>query len=165
MREALERHRTIAATLAFLVVAGAITVLVWFQPQKLFIDAAVREPAPTGAPQVGGPVTVTAGRFESLEHDTTGNALLQRGPDGSHTVRLETLRTSNGPDLRVYLSKLPKGLGRRDYGREFVELGRLKGNIGDQNYAVPAGTDVSQFTSVVIWCARFNVGFGVAQFT
>jgi len=46
-----------------------------------------------------------------------------------------------------------------------INLGRLKGNIGDQNYAIPAGTDLSTFKSVLIWCKRFNTGFGVASLT
>lgn len=50
----------------------------------------------------------------------------------------------------------------REYGRDFVELGKLKGNICNQNYEIPAGTDLSRYRNAVIWCKRFNVGFGVA---
>ena len=45
---------------------------------------------------------------------------------------------------------------------EFVDLAPLKGNIGNQNYAVPAGTDVSQFASAVVWCRAFGVLFASA---
>jgi len=48
------------------------------------------------------------------------------------------------------------------YRNGFIDLGPLKGNRGNQNYAVPAGTDLSKFKSAVIWCRRFLVGFGVA---
>ncbi len=43
-----------------------------------------------------------------------------------------------------------------------MELGRLKGNLGNQNYEIPAGTDLSKYRNAVVWCARFSVGFGVA---
>ncbi len=62
----------------------------------------------------------------------------------------------------VYLSRLPAGLGWRDYGREYLNLGPLKGNIGSQNYTIPTEADLAGFRSVVIWCRRFAVGFGVA---
>ena len=45
----------------------------------------------------------------------------------------------------------------------YVDLGGLKGNIGDQNYEIPADVDLSQYQSVVIWCDRFNVAFGAAD--
>ena len=77
-------------------------------------------------------------------------------------LRFERLNTSNGPVLHVYLSPVPSDRGDRDYGKGYLDLGPLKGNRGDQNYAIPSGTDLSRFQSVVIWCSRFKVGFGVA---
>lgn len=149
---------------------AAVFGIVWFQPQKLFIEKTVNEAAPTVAPSssdspAAAPVEVASGRFRSLEHRTSGRALLVRLANGSHVLRFEGLDTSNGPDLRVYLSKRPATLGWHDYGVEYVELGHLKGNRGDQNYAVPRGIDVTAFRSAVIWCVRFEVGFGVAPLT
>ena len=46
---------------------------------------------------------------------------------------------------------------------DYVDLGPLKGNIGDQNYVVPEGVDATSYTSVVVWCDRFNVSFGAAE--
>jgi len=165
--------------MGLLVVGGLITfVLVWFAPQALFINVTVDEPVPVAvakpsgsppvvpssaaaSPTVPAPATVAQGSFRSLEHTTTGSALLLRLPDGSLVVRLENLDTSNGPDVRVTLSPLPADRGDRDYG-DHLDLGALKGNKGNQNYTVPPGTDVERFRSVVIWCRRFSVGFGVA---
>jgi electron transfer DM13 len=108
---------------------------------------------------------VASGGFRSLEHRTTGSAHVLRLANGLHVLRIEDLDTSNGPDLRVYLSELPSNLGWHDYGEKYVELGKLKGNRGDQNYRIPAGTDISRYKSLVIWCVRFKVGFGVAPLT
>jgi hypothetical protein len=44
-----------------------------------------------------------------------------------------------------------------------VDLGPLKGNVGDQNYAVATGVDTAAYSSVVVWCARFHVPFGAAD--
>ncbi|MGH2690675.1 MAG: DM13 domain-containing protein, partial [Actinomycetota bacterium] len=103
--------------------------------------------------------------FRSLEHRTTGDAVLLTLPDGSRVLRFEGFETSNGPDLRVYLSAGSDDASYgREYGEDFVELGVLKGNVGDQNYDIPAGTDLSRYRNAVVWCKRFGVGFGVATF-
>ena len=77
--------------------------------------------------------------------------------DGSRLLRIEDLDTSNGPDVKVVLSPDPDG-----YADGAISLGTLKGNKGSQNYAIPNDVDVATFRSVVIWCKRFVVDFGVA---
>jgi len=140
---------------AVALVAVVVFVLVWFEPQKLFIDDTVNEAATTGA-------TLATGTFKSQEHTTTGTASVIRNPDGTRTLRFEDLDTSNGPDLRVYLSKAPADAEWKAFDDDFVELGLLKGNQGDQNYEIPAGVDVGTYGRAVIWCKRFSVPFGVA---
>ncbi|KWV30647.1 DM13 domain-containing protein [Micromonospora rifamycinica] len=124
------------------------------------------EPTPAGSPTTGRPVVVSRGAFVSHKHDTSGDARIVRTTDGRHRLELVGLDTSNGPDLKVWLTDRPvhtsrAGWGVFDDGRR-VELGRLKGNRGDQAYAIPAGTDLTGLTSVTIWCARFAVSFGAA---
>ena len=160
-------HKVAVSLVAALALGLLIFAVVWFEPQKLIQEKTVTEAAPitsmsptTSAQPSSG--SVASGNFRSLEHKTTGRASLIRLADGSHVLRFENLDTSNGPDLRVYLSELPSNLGWHDYGERYLELGELKGNRGDQNYRVPKGTDISKFRSAVIWCVRFKVGFGVA---
>jgi hypothetical protein len=116
-----------------------------------------------------GPVTVASGGLISHEHTTTGTAKLVRLADGTHVVRLEHLDTSNGPDLRVWLTDAPVKEGRAGWhvfdDGAYVSLGRLKGNKGSQNYPLPDGVDASAYTSVTIWCDRFDVSFGAAELT
>jgi electron transfer DM13 len=169
IRNFVDAHKLLVGIGAFVLVAVAVFGILWFEPQKLFLEDTVKEAAPNPAvttPAGGSPtpsvVTVASGTFKSLEHRTTGQARLLRLADGSHVLRFENLDTSNGPDLRVYLSELPSNLGWRDYGEQYIELAPLKGNRGDQNYKVPTGTDIAKFRSAVIWCVRFKVGFGVA---
>jgi hypothetical protein len=78
--------------------------------------------------------------------------------DGRTFLRLENLKTTNGPDLYVYLSTGKDAL-------DIVNLGRLKGNIGNQNYEIPIGTDLSKHNTVLIWCKAFSTLFGSAQLT
>jgi hypothetical protein len=114
----------------------------------------------TLAAQSGAPQIAAASEFISLDHGTTGTALLVALPDGGVTLRFEDLDTSNGPDLYVVLT--PHAADSGDYdGR--LQLGRLKGNRGDQNYDIPPGTDLTAFRSVVIWCERFSSPFGAAS--
>lgn len=111
------------------------------------------------AQRTGAPVAVTAGSFVSLDHPTRGQAYVVVQPDGSRVLRIEDLNTDNGPDLRVVLSTAQVGTG--DYG-DLFELGRLKGNVGNQNYAIPADLDLTTIRSVVIWCEQFSSPFGEA---
>ncbi|WP_282699926.1 DM13 domain-containing protein [Streptomyces sp. CC219B] len=114
-----------------------------------------------------GPETLADGELISHEHATSGTVKLVRLADGSHIVRLENLDTSNGPDLRVWLTDAPVKEGRAGWhvfdDGKYVSLGKLKGNKGSQNYTVPADVDLTHYSSVSIWCDRFNVSFGAAE--
>ena len=77
-------------------------------------------------------------------------------------MRFEHFRTSNGPLLKVYLSAAPASGPSGTFDDRFVDLGNLKGNIGEQNYEIARRVDLSRFHSVVIWCKRFGVAFAAA---
>ncbi|TCM50391.1 DM13 domain-containing protein [Kribbella sp. VKM Ac-2568] len=120
-----------------------------------------------GKSQSRGPERLSTGRFITHEHDTQGTASIVRLADGSRVLRLEGLDTSDGPDLEVWLSDAPVLEGKAgwhvfDDGR-YRSLGQLKGNRGNQNYPIPASVELADFTSVSIWCNRFNVSFGAAK--
>jgi len=108
-------------------------------------------------------MTLAQGSFASLEHTTTGTALVIELEDGRRFLRLDGLETSSGPDLRVILTDQPLSddWDVWDDG-ELVDLGPLKGNIGSSNYEIPTSVDLGDFVTAVIWCRRFSVGFGVA---
>jgi Electron transfer DM13 len=121
-------------------------------------DAAIEENMPTSTP-----LALASGQFEDFDksHRGSGTATIYELEDGSSVLRLEDFEVTNGPDLRVYLVPDVDPQGRDDI-TGYVELGPLKGNIGDQNYEIPAGTDVSKYGSVVIYCSPFQVIFSVA---
>ncbi len=168
-----------------LVLAGAAIGLLLFEPWKLVVDDTVDEAAPivvaspspsasaadsapatAGSSLAAGPAVLARGDFITHEHDTTGTALVLRLADGSRVLRLADLDTSNGPDLHVWLSDAPVKAGPAGWrvfdDGDHVELGKLKGNKGSQNYVLPASVDLEQLRSVTIWCDRFNVSFGAA---
>ena len=89
-------------------------------------------------------------------HKAQGVAKVIRLADGKTFLRLENLKTTNGPDLYVYLST------GKDVS-DIVNLGRLKGNIGNQNYEIPTGTDLTKYNTVLIWCKAFSTLFGSAK--
>ncbi|MBW6440234.1 DM13 domain-containing protein [Actinoplanes hulinensis] len=153
---------------------GAAGGLYWFQPWRLFTVTVVTDtlstvPQPSGSPaaSVAAPVVIAEGDFITHEHDTSGTARMVRNPDGSHQLEIAGLDTSDGPDLRVWLSdqQVRTGLaGWRVFDDgEYAELGRLKGNHGDQVYRLADGIDPAAFRSVTIWCKRFSVSFGAAE--
>jgi hypothetical protein len=127
---------------------------------------AVTTPAsPTPAPPTTTAPLIRGGSFRSIAHQTSGDVRVGPTPDGRQVVHLVGLATDNGPDVRVFLSPHPPEGDDAIYGTDELELGPLKGNIGDQTYEVPAGVDLSRYQSVVLWCERFSVGFGVAGLT
>ncbi|MEV4813029.1 DM13 domain-containing protein [Micromonospora avicenniae] len=172
---------------ASIVVVGMVAALglFWFLPWKLLTDTRVDEalpvvewtPPPTGSVSAGAapnpaattPIAnriVSAGDFITQEHETTGGAEIVRLADGRHQLVLRDLDTSNGPDLRVWLTDQPVRSGVAgwrifDDGTWF-EVARLKGNRGDQVYDLPTSIDPADFRSVSIWCKRFGVSFGAA---
>lgn len=114
-------------------------------------------------PEDSGPAALSAGEFEDFDsfHMGSGTATIYQLEDGAHVLRLEDFEVTNGPDLHVLLvpSSDP---GDREAIEGYVDLGSLKGNVGDQNYDIPADVDISEFGSVVIYCQPFHVIFSVA---
>jgi hypothetical protein len=177
------------------VVLGAVAIfaLVMFQPWKLFVDQEVNEALPiaqettqeispdadvsdpsdepttmsSDAPEE--PTLLADGSFISHEHETTGTVRILELPDGQRVLRIEGLDTSNGPDLKVWLTDAPVIEGEAGWhvfdDGKYVDLGVLKGNLGNANYPIPDDVDLTELTSLTIWCDRFSVSFGAAELT
>ena len=127
------------------------------------MEAAAAEPdtaASDDMPDEDEPVPVVSGEFEDYDnfHQGSGTATVYKLDDGSHVLRLENFEVTNGPDLHVLL--VPSD--DPDDMTGSVDLGSLKGNIGDQNYEIPDGLNPSDFGSVIIYCQPFHVVFSVA---
>ena len=127
-------------------------------------EAEVAESAAT-VPTQTGPVELKSGSFRDQDgfHKGSGLARIYQGPDGSYLLRLDDFKVTNGPDLHILLSSHPDPKNRselKDTG--YFDLGKLKGNIGNQNYPIPDGLDIAAQMSVVIYCAPFHVMFSVA---
>jgi hypothetical protein len=106
---------------------------------------------------------LATGVFHSGAHETKGTAAVFQLADGKKTLRLTDFATSNGPDVHVYLVAADDAKDNDSVTKAgFVDIGTLKGNIGDQNYELPANTDIAKYRAVTIWCKRFSVNFGTA---
>jgi hypothetical protein len=151
-----------------LAVLGAIGWYL-FRPELLFVNKQVNESltaqVPAGADRAA-PVAVASGSFHSVAHETKGLATVHQLPDGARLLRLTEFVTSNGPDVRVYLIAAADATDDATVKQAgFVELGKLKGNQGDQNYDIPADLELDKYRAVTIWCRRFGVNFGTAPLT
>ncbi len=129
-----------------------------FRPERAFIDRTVAEPMPQGEMAE----VVLRGTFHSNAHDTRGTATVHRLSDGRLVMRFTDFETLNGPDVQIYLVAASDVDDENDVKQGFVNLGAMKGNIGDQNYDIPAGTDLKRYRAVSVWCRRFSVNFGAA---
>ena len=171
------------------IIAGAFI----FQPWKLFIDTEVQESIPTveqtqegaseptsegttaptdaeSAPEQeksAEPIVLAQGSLISHEYETSGTVKILQLPDGSRILRLEDLSTSDGPRVELWLTDAPVIEGRDGWfvfdDGNYESLGAMKGNKGNQNYKIPKDLDLSDFSSVSLWCVTFSVSFGAAE--
>ncbi|MEM7133719.1 MAG: DM13 domain-containing protein [Chloroflexota bacterium] len=158
-----KRNIVIAAlTLGAVVLAS----IIWWLASPLFINIVVDEPFPFAT---DGAMVVNRGHFVDMNflHRGSGSAtVLQQGDQ--RVLRLEAFEVTNGPDLRVLLVENIEGTdnsnGADNSLGEHVDLGALKGNIGNQNYKIPADVDLSKYGGVMIYCEPFHVVFSTADF-
>lgn len=151
--------KKLAVVLVVLVVVG---LGAWYalRPERLFINQRVNEQFPTASAANN---VLATGQFHSGAHETKGTATVFQLADGKKTLRLTNFETSNGPDVHVYLVAANDAKDNDTVTKAgFVDIGSLKGNIGDQNYDLPANMDLGKYRAVTIWCKRFSVNFGTA---
>lgn len=110
-------------------------------------------------------VTLAAGQFVDRSYTGSGTALVLTDGSAQRFLRFEDFATDNGPDLFVYLTSARADADESAFGvdGEYVNLGRLTGNIGDQNYEIPPDVDLDRFSTVVVWCDRFSSAFTAAD--
>jgi hypothetical protein len=156
------------AVAAGVIVAGGVGWYL-FRPELLFVDRTVNEALPTASmarPTSGSatePFTLATGMFHKGVHETKGSATIHQLSSETRVLRLTGFETSNGPDVHVYLVAAHDAVDNDTVkAAGFIDLGSLKGNVGDQNYDIPAEVDLSKYRAVTIWCARFGVNFGTA---
>ena len=119
---------------------------------------------PVTAPPTPQIVTIADGSFIPRgRYSGEGDALVLNDGSAQRFLRFENFSTDNGPDLRVYLSASDANGDSGAFDDDFIDLGVLKGNIGDQNYEIPPEVDLSVYDTVVVWCVRFSTPFTAAD--
>ena len=143
-------------------VAGFISgAAAWYLFSPLFIDQVVSEELPDALMVT----EIARGEFRDADraHRGQGTAQILETATGAHLLRFTGFEVTNGPDLEVWLVAEPDPQSSADVtASQWLSLGRLKGNIGDQTYTIPEGTDISAYGSVIIWCEQFSVLFSPA---
>jgi hypothetical protein len=160
-----------------------IIAVAWYLGSPLFIDRSVEEEFPVALvtemletaiampdkvmeddmPAGEQPMVLRSGSFVGADnfHQGSGTAMIFELEDGERVLRLEDFMVTNGPDLHVLLATGLEPTGRDDLG-EYVDLGSLKGNIGNQNYEISSDVQLDAYQSVVIYCVPFHVVFATA---
>ncbi len=145
-------------------VAALAAFVAWyaFRPERLVVNRRVAEALPT-AQGGSSPQPLVSGQFYSILHPTAGTATIYQMGDGTRVLRLTNFSTSNGPDVHVYMVASDDAKDVATVQRAgFIDLGVIKGNVGDQNYMLVSNLDLAQYRAVSIWCKRFSVNFGAA---
>lgn len=153
----------------FMIVGLVIIAVAWylFRPEKIFINNTVDEEFPGGSSAMNAessePKILYRGSFHGVSHEGKGVATIHQLANGKRVLRFTDFETSNGPDVQVYLVAADDANDSETVTKAgFIHIGALKGNIGDQNYDLPADLDLSKYRAVTIWCRRFGVNFGTA---
>lgn len=153
-------NKTLAA--ALLLIGFIAGNAFWYLASPLWIDVVVNEQAPA----LTSARTLKSGTFRDADrlHRGSGRATIIEGQEGRRIARLTEFQVTNGPDLEVWLvAKSDIKTSDDVTSSRYVSLGQLKGNIGDQNYDIPADVDVNDYASIVIWCEQFGVLFSAAD--
>jgi len=154
-------------SLIVVAIVAMIGMGVAYAVSPYFTNSTVDETLPNSAipkmgdePMVKDATTETyVGTFVGVDdgiHDAQGTVRTIPLDHGNNVLRLENFKATNGPDLYVYLVT-------DDKASEFVSLGKLKANNGNQNYDIPENTDLEKYSKVLIWCKDFGVLFGNAD--
>src|SRR5262245_11274309 len=154
-------RKKIAMLATGVVIAGIGWYL--FRPELLFVNEKVNEAFPAAQAATNSTTALFTGHFRGIAHDTKGTATIYEVSGGKRILRLTDFATSNGPDVHVYLvaaNDAADNAAVKSAG--FIDLGKIKGNQGEQNYDLPADFDPNRHHAVTIWCARFGVNFGTA---
>ncbi len=145
-----------------IVAVAAFVVWYAFRPERLVINRHVDEAVPTAQ---GGlsPQPLASGQFYSILHPTAGTATIYRMGDSTRVLRFTGFSTSNGPEVHVYMVASDDAKDAATVQQAgFIDLGVIKGNVGDQNYTLGSDLDLAKYRAVSIWCKRFSVNFGAA---
>ena len=157
----MNRKLIVGAVLAILIPATV------YAASPLFFNRTIDEEIPMAKTDAGKemqsgeamqPMMSASGVFVGVGdgiHSTEGTAKVLSA-DNSKFLRFEEFKATNGPDLHVYLATDEKAT-------DYVDLGSLKANIGNQNYQIPEGTDLAKYDTVLVWCKQFSVLFGHAE--
>jgi hypothetical protein len=157
------RRRQLAVPLIIGYAVSALAIVAAVSVPQLG-DREVSERVPVGVPAPQASTTanvrLATGRITGLAHPAAGMAAVVDLGSGDRALTLTDFVTDNGPDLRVYLATQDPATG--DIG-EFVDLGALKGNRGDQQYDVAAHIDLAEYRYVVVWSRTFTAAFASAE--
>ncbi len=122
-------------------------------------------PAEENAEAVKEARALVSGEFQELDalHWGAGRATIYELPDARRILRFEDFVSAPGRNVRVYLAQDPQPLSALQLEGSSLDLGRLKGNVGDQNYFLPDDHDLGVYQSAVVFCVQFNKTITVAR--
>jgi hypothetical protein len=144
-----------------------VFIIAWlaFRPERLITNHRVSEQFPAST-DAASAQAIESGTFYSILHPTEGTATVYRLQDGARVLRFTNFKTSNGPDVHIYMVASNDAKDNATVLHAgYIDLGTMKGNIGDQNYTLSPDVDLSKYRAVSVWCKRFSVNFGAAPLT
>ena len=124
-------------------------------PTDVRVASLRSEPA---KPDRTGPVELSSGTVSGADgHAGEGEARIVRTEEGDRVLTLTDFDVDAGPDVNVYLSESTAGIDGA------IDLGNLKGEIGDQQYEIPDSADLTRYDDLVLFCIPFTTRIATAE--
>ena len=147
--------RFASASLLSVALLGGVTAEV--------INPTFAQASPSFQAQLANKTIISSSDFVTVDrgHATTGSAKIISENGQRYLEFSEGFKTGSGPDVQIILHRsevVPVNVNEQDY----VILTSLQSFNGKQRYAIPADLNLNEFSSVAIWCRRFNITFGYA---
>ena len=103
----------------------------------------------------------TPRKFTKKHYTIDGQARVMKTDTGTQIVFNDAFETRSGPDLKVYLSKLPiSELEDESVSANSLKIGVLKSRQGAQSYIIPDDISLEDYKSVIIHCEAFSMLWG-----
>lgn len=121
-------------------------------------DRQAAEAATPFEPPSGSQV-IRTGEFAAIDsvRSAMGNLTIYENPDGTRLLHFdENFRSARAPEIHLILTRNPDPLDDRGVGIDYIDMGVLRGNVGQQNYTIPQSVDFNRYPVLVLYAPQYN---------
>lgn len=101
---------------------------------------------------------VRRGTFREVDllRSAEGEVTIYQLGDLSRIMRIENFASTRAPDVHLVLTRNPDPTDPNGVGVDYIDLGPLRGNVGNQTYDVPSGVDFSRYPILALYSVPYD---------